>query len=89
MTRKKLVYVLFLIGVICSCTTNQPDYKNTSLPFEDRVEDLVSQMTLEEKIGQLKFEAPAIERLDVSQKSISLVVALKLCLSGSGPLCTT
>ena len=65
MTRKKLVYVLFLIGVICSCTTNQPDYKNTSLPFEDRVEDLVSQMTLEEKIGQLKFEAPAIERLDV------------------------
>ena len=30
-----------------------PDYLNTSLPVSRRVEDLVSRMTLEEKIAQL------------------------------------
>jgi beta-glucosidase len=36
-----------------------------SLPLEQRVETLVSQMTVEEKIGQLQDEAPAIARLRV------------------------
>src|SRR5215471_16104708 len=35
---------------------NTPKYKNAALPVEDRVADLVSRMTLEEKIGQI---APA------------------------------
>ncbi|MGZ7227073.1 hypothetical protein ACXWO0_11465, partial [Streptococcus pyogenes] len=29
------------------------DYKNTSLPVDERVADLLSRMTMEEKIGQL------------------------------------
>ena len=32
---------------------NRPDYKNPSLPVERRVADLLSRMTLEEKIAQL------------------------------------
>lgn len=46
--------------------TKLPDYKNEQLSFEDRARDLVSHMTLEEKIAQMQHEAPAIERLGVS-----------------------
>ncbi len=45
--------------------TNQLNYKNEELSFEDRARDLVSHMTLEEKISQMQHEAPAIERLGV------------------------
>jgi beta-glucosidase len=40
-------------------------YLDTSLPFEQRVNDLVSRMTLEEKIQQMRDHAPAIPRLGV------------------------
>src|ERR1700683_1568048 len=40
-------------------------YLNPKLPIEQRVNDLVSRMTLEEKIDQLGHIAPAIPRLDV------------------------
>jgi beta-glucosidase len=40
-------------------------YQNQSLPFETRVNDLVSRMTLEEKVQQMKDVAPAIDRLGV------------------------
>lgn len=42
-----------------------PIYKNTSLPFEQRVDDLVSRMTLEEKVGQMMNGAAGIDRLGV------------------------
>jgi beta-glucosidase len=42
-------------------------YKDTSLPVKKRVADLVSRMTLEEKILQMVFDAPAIERLGIPQ----------------------
>lgn len=42
-----------------------PRYKDPSLPVETRVEDLVSRMTLEEKISQMMNAAPAITRLDI------------------------
>jgi beta-glucosidase len=41
------------------------NYQNPDLSISERVDDLVSRMTLEEKAGQLMFDAPAIERLDV------------------------
>lgn len=44
---------------------NIPAYKNDSLSFEQRAEDLVSRMTLEEKTLQMVFNAPAIPRLDL------------------------
>lgn len=40
-------------------------FMDKDLPIEERVEILVSQMTLEEKIGQLMSAAPAVERLKV------------------------
>ena len=38
-------------------------YKDTSLPMERRVDDLVSRMTLEEKVSQLTNGSDAIPRL--------------------------
>ncbi|MEZ4519309.1 MAG: glycoside hydrolase family 3 N-terminal domain-containing protein [Chloroflexota bacterium] len=42
-------------------------YKNSSLPIAERVDDLISQMTLGEKILQMVYGAPAIERLGVPE----------------------
>src|ERR1017187_10996210 len=43
----------------------QPAYLNPSLPLDQRVDDLVSRMTMEEKAGQLVNQAAAIPRLQV------------------------
>ena len=42
-----------------------PLYKDPAAALDRRVEDLLSRMTLEEKISQLMNDSPAIERLDV------------------------
>jgi len=44
---------------------NIPDYKNKELSFESRAKDLVSRMTLEEKVSQMMHSAPAIPRLGI------------------------
>lgn len=48
---KKSVLLISIISMI-SCTSKE-DYKNASLPVERRVQSLLSQMTLEEKVAQL------------------------------------
>ena len=40
-------------------------YLDESLSFSERAADLVSRMTLEEKVGQMLFNAPAIPRLGI------------------------
>ena len=42
-----------------------PAYKDETLSFEERVKDLVSRMTLEEKTMQMLHDAPAIPRLGI------------------------
>jgi beta-glucosidase len=42
-----------------------PAYKNPALPVEQRVDELISRMTLEEKALQMQNGAPAIPRLGV------------------------
>ncbi len=42
-----------------------PAYKDPDLPVEERVADLVSRMTLDEKLAQMIYDAPAIERLEI------------------------
>jgi beta-glucosidase len=43
----------------------KPPYLNAKLRIEERVDDLVSSMTLEEKISQMLHTAPAVERLGI------------------------
>lgn len=72
---KKVIFlflIVFIILGICHCKKKEayqdlPPYKNPSLPLEERLEDLVSRMTLEEKVSQMVNSAEAIERLDVPQ----------------------
>jgi len=40
-------------------------YRDPSVPIDQRVRDLVSQMTLEEKVHQMQNDAPAIPRLGI------------------------
>ncbi|MDR3189101.1 MAG: glycoside hydrolase family 3 C-terminal domain-containing protein, partial [Prevotellaceae bacterium] len=49
--------------LLASCQSEQPAYLNTKLPFEQRVDDLVSRMTLEQKALQLCYNAPSIDSL--------------------------
>src|SRR5512137_1869314 len=42
-----------------------PVFDDPSRPIEERVDDLISRMTLEEKISQMVFDAPPIERLGI------------------------
>jgi len=45
--------------------TGRLPFQDSTLPIETRVKDLVSRLTLQEKIGQLVFDAPAIPRLNI------------------------
>jgi beta-glucosidase len=53
------------ISLAAPALTSEPVYQDLSRSFEDRAADLVSRMTLEEKVSQLQNEAAAIPRLDV------------------------
>ena len=48
-----------------SAFAEQPAYLDLNRPFKERAADLVSRMTLEEKVAQLQNDAPAIPRLGV------------------------
>ena len=66
---QKLSFLLFLICLlsISNLFSQSFPYQNPELSIEERVNDLVSRMTLEEKIGQLNYGAPAIPRLGVPE----------------------
>jgi beta-glucosidase len=64
---KKALSILLLLSVV---RTSAQDYKsfpmwNHKLPFEQRVNDLVNRLTLEEKIKQMLNATPAIPRLGI------------------------
>lgn len=42
-------------------------YLDPSLSVEQRVDDLISRMTLQEKLSQLRYDSPAIERLGIPE----------------------
>ncbi len=48
-----------------SSAPTQPEYLDSSLPADERAADLVSRMSLEEKISQMSFEAPGIAHLGI------------------------
>ncbi len=65
--KTKATLIIFLFLLLSSCEMNRPPYLNTRLDFETRAADLVSRMTLEEKVGQLTHYADAVERLGIPE----------------------
>lgn len=67
MILKRSIAFLYIVGLTLSSFAQEVDFsfQDKNLPLDKRVEILVSQMTLDEKIAQLKNGAPAIERLKV------------------------
>jgi len=65
----KLKIILFFLTCfpVTILSQNDPPYKNPNLPIEERVNDILSRMTLEEKISQMVYNSPAIERLDIPE----------------------
>lgn len=66
--------IQFLSLLICSLSLNigiaqeAPfPFQNSELSVEERVEDLISRMTLEEKISQLSYNSAAVERLGIPE----------------------
>src|SRR5262245_37506899 len=45
--------VLSLAPSLFESTAQEPDYRNANLPIERRVADLLSRMTIEEKVAQM------------------------------------
>jgi beta-glucosidase len=74
---KRCAIVVFVLAgsTICpsrlfaqaATSPSNPPYLNSVLPIDQRVEDLVSRMTLEEKASQLVNQARAIPRLQVPE----------------------
>lgn len=65
--KKILVLSVLVFLMIQSQYAQDPLYLNTNLPVEERVNDLVSRMTLEERAAQLLYTAPAIPRLGIPE----------------------
>lgn len=63
--KNSFLYILFLTLTCNFACSQQPVYLNPNLDFQERVDDLVSRLTLEEKVKQMEANAPAIERLGV------------------------
>lgn len=66
MKKLKLAQLIFIYTLSCFSLFGQNHpFQNTSLPIEERVSDLVSKLTLEEKVSQMLNNTPAIERLNI------------------------
>jgi len=65
--RALLVPLLAGSAIAARLAAQTADYLNPDLPLGRRVDDLVSRMTLEEKVSQMQDVAPAIERLGIPE----------------------
>ena len=64
--------LLILAGMAQSLVAADP-YRDPKVPLQQRVDDLVSRLTLDEKIGMLGQVQPAIPRLEIKADRKSVV----------------
>ena len=67
MIKNFLFLFIFLSLLLSACAQKKYDYpfRDPSIPLEKRVNDLVSRLTLEEKVSQMLNATPAIDRLGI------------------------
>lgn len=66
--KKLLALVFLLIFVSCSQKVEYSyAFQNPELSFDQRVDDLISQLSLEEKASLMLYNSPAIERLGIQE----------------------
>ncbi|MFD2726902.1 glycoside hydrolase family 3 C-terminal domain-containing protein [Hyunsoonleella rubra] len=65
------IVLLFVLSIITACSNDKSQtntQENKEAPnFEKKAKELVALMTLEEKVGQMSYESPAIERLGIPE----------------------
>jgi beta-glucosidase len=63
---KKSILLIFAVYTsVFSLSAQEFPFRNEKLIVEQRIFDLVSRLTVDEKIAQLKYNSPAIERLGI------------------------
>ncbi len=66
----RIAFVAVIVSLANSCNSDQKrksPFLNTNLSIEERVNDLVGRLTLDEKISQMMNASPAIERLEIPE----------------------
>lgn len=67
---KKILFLLAIGITLVSCNQKvvyEFPFQNPELPLEERVEDMLSRMSLQEKISQLNYESAAVESLGIPE----------------------
>ncbi len=64
-TKRKFTLAVAASLVSATCFAQELPFRNPELPVEERIEDLISRMTLEEKVSQMQNTTPAIEHLGI------------------------
>lgn len=62
--RNKILYLFASLLILGGCSS-QPAYKNSNLSPEERAEDLLKQLTLEEKVAMMMDSSQPVERLGI------------------------
>ncbi|MEJ2186610.1 MAG: glycoside hydrolase family 3 C-terminal domain-containing protein [Gemmatimonadota bacterium] len=62
-----LTVLALVMAMAASCARKPagPPYRDTALPIDVRARDLLSRMTLKDKVSQTRYDAPAIPRLGI------------------------
>ncbi|WP_396602258.1 glycoside hydrolase family 3 C-terminal domain-containing protein [Algibacter sp. R77976] len=68
---KQSLYIIIGVLFLFSCNNQEKKYdyqfQNPDLELKQRVANLIEQMSLKEKVSQMRYDAPAIERLGIPE----------------------
>lgn len=62
-----IISMIMILSLRILAQESDLPFKNPDLPVDQRIDDLISRMTMEEKVSQLLYNSPAIERLGIPQ----------------------
>lgn len=63
---KKTICLILGVMVIASCIS-ETSFRNEKLSFEERADDLLERMTLEEKVSMIRYDSPGIKRFGIPE----------------------